>query len=212
LKRFSSEFIDYLGGLHFTGDVYAVAEGTVVFANEPILEVIASLPEAQIVETFVINQIHLQSWAASKAARAVTAARGRSVVDYGLRRIHGADAGLKAARAFYIAGVDATSNVLAGEIYGIPVSGTMAHSFVQAHNSEYEAFREFVETFPDGTLLVDTYDTLQGVRNVIRLSHELGSAFRVNAIRLDSGRSHPSRQRIPLPFGSWIRRRKDLRH
>jgi nicotinate phosphoribosyltransferase len=187
LNRFSNDFIDYLGGLHFSGDVHAVAEGTVVFANEPILEVIAPLPEAQIVETFVINQLHLQSLAASKASRVVTAARGRPVIDYGLRRIHGTDAGLKAARAFYIAGVDATSNVLAGEQYGIPVSGTMAHSFVQAYNSEYDAFREFVETFPEGTLLVDTYDTLEGVRNVIRLARELGSAFRVTAIRLDSG-------------------------
>jgi len=187
LKRLSNDFIDYLAGLHFTGDVYAVAEGTVVFADEPLLQVIAPLPEAQIVETFVMNQLHLQSLAASKASRVVTAARGRPAIDYGLRRIHGTDAGLKAARAFYIAGIDATSNVLAGEIYGIPVSGTMAHSFVQAHDSEYEAFRDFVETFPESALLVDTYDTLEGVRKVIRLYRELGSAFRVTAIRLDSG-------------------------
>ena len=187
LKRFSSGFIDSLERLRFTGDVYAVAEGTAVFANEPIVEVIAPLPEAQIVETFVINQIHLQSLAVSKAVRVVTAARGRQVIDYGLRRTHGADAGLKTARAFYIAGIDATSNVLAGEIYGIPVSGTMAHSFVQAHDSEYDAFRHFVQSFPEGTLLVDTYDTLDGVRNVIRLDRELGSAFRVAGIRLDSG-------------------------
>src|SRR6185369_8463033 len=123
------------------------------------------------------NQVHLQSLLASKASRVVKQAGGRLVVDYGLRRIHGADAGLKAARAFYIAGVDATSNVLAGEIYGIPVSGTMAHSFVQAHDSEYEAFRHFIETFPDGTILVDTYDTLNAVRHVIRLAQDLGPAF-----------------------------------
>ena len=187
LNRFSSTFIDYLGSLRFTGDVYAVREGTVVFANEPLLEIVAPLAEAQIIETFVINQIHLQTLAASKAARVVAAAQGRSIVDYGLRRIHGTDAGLKAARAFYIAGVDATSNVLAGEIYGIPVSGTMAHSFIQAHDSEYEAFRHFAETFPDGTMLVDTYNTLDGVRHVIRLARELESAFRVTGIRLDSG-------------------------
>ena len=187
LKRFSSGFIDSLERLRFTGDVHAVPEGTVVFANEPIVEVVAPLPEAQIVETFLINQIHLASLAASKAARVVSAARGRPVVDYGLRRIHGADAGLKTARAFYIAGVDATSNVLAGEIYGIPVSGTMAHSFVQAHDSEYEAFRHFAQSFPEGTLLVDTYDTLGGVRNVIRLAGELGPDFRIRGIRLDSG-------------------------
>jgi nicotinate phosphoribosyltransferase len=188
LNRFSGRFIDSLGRLHFTGDVYAVPEGTVVFANEPIVEIVAPLPEAQIVETFLINQIHLQSLAASKAARVVTAARGRAVIDYGLRRIHGTDAGLKAARAFYIAGIDGTSNVLAGEVYSIPLSGTMAHSFVQAHDSEYEAFRHFLESFPDGTLLVDTYDTLDGVRNVIRLAaSNLGSDFHATAIRLDSG-------------------------
>jgi len=153
VKRFSEAFLQSLVSFRFTGDVYAVREGTAVFANEPLIEVIAPLPEAQIVETFILNQVHLQSLLASKASRVVKQAGGRLVVDYGLRRIHGADAGLKGARAFYIAGVDATSNVLAGEIYGIPVSGTMAHSFVQAHDSEYEAFRHFIETFPDGTLL-----------------------------------------------------------
>jgi nicotinate phosphoribosyltransferase len=187
LNRFSDAFLQSLGSLRFTGDVYAVREGTVFFANEPIIEVIAPLPEAQIVETFIINQVHMQSLLATKAARVVTQAGGRLIVDYGLRRIHGADAGLKAARAFYIAGVDATSNVLAGEVYGIPVSGTMAHSFVQAHDSEYDAFRHFVETFPNGTVLVDTYDTLAGVRHVIRLARELGPAFHVTGIRLDSG-------------------------
>jgi nicotinate phosphoribosyltransferase len=134
-----------------------------------------------------MNQIHLQTLAASKAARIVTAAQGRTVIDYGLRRIHGTDAGLKSARAFYIAGIDGTSNVLAGETYGIPVSGTMGHSYVQAHDSEYDAFRHFVKSFPESTLLVDTYDTLDGVRNVIRLAREYGADFRVRAIRLDSG-------------------------
>jgi nicotinate phosphoribosyltransferase len=187
LKRFSDPFLEHLARLHFTGDMHAVPEGTVVYGDEPILQIVAPLAEAQIVETFVMNQIHLQSMAASKAARVVNAARGRTVIDYGLRRIHGTDAGLKSARAFYIAGIQGTSNMLAGHVYGIPVSGTMAHSYVQAHDSEYEAFRHFVETFPDGTLLVDTYDTLEGVRKVIRLAAELGSEFRVNGIRLDSG-------------------------
>jgi nicotinate phosphoribosyltransferase len=185
--RFSRQFIDYLADLRFTGDVYAAPEGAVVFANEPLLEIVAPIAEAQIVETFVMNQIHVASVAASKAARVVSAARGRTVVDYGLRRTHGADAGLKTARAFYIAGIDATSNVLAGSIYGIPISGTMAHSYVQAHDSEYDAYKNFLQSSPTSTLLVDTYDTLEGVRHVIRLARELGPGFRAGGIRLDSG-------------------------
>jgi nicotinate phosphoribosyltransferase len=185
--RFSRQFIDYLANLRFTGDVYAAPEGAVVFSNEPVLEIVAPIAEAQIIETFVLNQVHLATVAASKAARVVAAARGRTVVDYGLRRTHGADAGVKAARSFYIAGVDATSNVLAGAIYGIPISGTMAHSYIQAHDSEYEAYKHFLQSTPTATLLVDTYDTLEGVRQVIRLAHELGTAFRAAGIRLDSG-------------------------
>jgi nicotinate phosphoribosyltransferase len=187
LNRFSDAFLQHLSALRFTGDVYAVPEGTIVFGDEPILQVAAPLPQAQIIETFLINQIHLQSMAASKAARVVSAAQGRPVIDYGLRRIHGTDAGLKSARAFYIAGVDGTSNTLAGKLYGIPVSGTMAHSFVQAHDTEYDAFRHFVEDFPEGTLLVDTYNTIEGVEKVVRLARELGSDFKVRAVRLDSG-------------------------
>jgi nicotinate phosphoribosyltransferase len=187
LGRFTPSFLEYLERLRFTGDVRAVPEGTPVFGGEPILEVAAPLPEAQLVETFIMNQVHFQTLAASKASRVVTAAAGRAVVDFGLRRMHGTDAGMKAARAFHVAGVEATSNVLAGGVYGIPVSGTMAHSYVQAHAGEYEAFRAFVASQPDTVLLVDTYDTLQGVRNVIRLAHELGADFRVRAVRLDSG-------------------------
>ncbi len=187
LGKFSREFLDYLADFRFTGDVYAVPEGTVVFANEPVLEVIAPLPEAQLVETFLLNQVHYQTVVASKAARVVSAAGGRTVVDFGLRRYHGIDAGLKAARAAYIAGVDATSNVLAGMFYGIPVTGTMAHSYVLAHDSEIDAFRRFTECYPDTVLLVDTYDTLEGVRRVAELSTRLGNDFRVRAIRLDSG-------------------------
>jgi len=184
---FEPLFVDWLADLRFTGDVWAVPEGTPVFAGEPILEVEAPLPEAQLVETFVLNQIHLQTVLASKAARVTAAAGGRPVVDFGLRRMQGADAGLKSARAFYIAGVDATSNVLAGYVYGIPVRGTMAHSYVQAHEDELAAFRAFVRSFPDSTLVVDTYDTVEGVRNVVRLSRELGDGFRVGGVRLDSG-------------------------
>jgi nicotinate phosphoribosyltransferase len=186
-REFSPDFVDWLADLRFTGQVRAVPEGTPLFAGEPILEVRAPLPEAQLIETFVMNQVHLQTLIASKAARVILAARGRRVVEFGLRRIHGTDAGLKAARAAYIAGAAATSNVLAGRIYGIPVTGTMAHSYVQAHDSEIGAFRAFAELYGDTVLLVDTYDTVNGVRNVVRLARELGSAFRVRAVRLDSG-------------------------
>ncbi|HSR50766.1 MAG TPA: nicotinate phosphoribosyltransferase [Acidobacteriota bacterium] len=187
LSTFSSSFLDDLRGFRFTGDVYAVAEGTPVFADQPILEVEAPIAQAQLVETFVMNQIHFQTLMASKAARVVQAARGRSVVDFGTRRMHGTDAALKAARAFYIAGVDATSNVAAGRRLGIPVSGTMAHSYVQAHEDEYESFKAFCRVHPHTILLVDTYDTLEGVRHVVRLAEELGEDFDVRAIRLDSG-------------------------
>ena len=134
-----------------------------------------------------MNQIHLQTVLASKAARVVAAARGRPVVDFGLRRMHGTDAGMKAARAFHVAGVAATSNVLAGRVYGMPVAGTMAHSYVQAHDVESDAFRAFAELYPGTTLLVDTYDTLEAVRKVVRLAGEMGDAFTARAIRLDSG-------------------------
>jgi len=185
--KFSAAFLDYLADFRFTGDVHALPDGTPVFPQEPLLEVTAPAPEAQIVETWVMNQMHVQSVLATKAARIVHSANGRPVLDFGLRRIHGADNGLKAARAFHVAGVAATSNVLAGRVYDIPISGTMAHSYVQAHDSEMDAFRKFVSEFPDTVLLIDTYDTKQGVKNVVRLAEELGDDFRVSGIRLDSG-------------------------
>jgi nicotinate phosphoribosyltransferase len=187
LGRFSDRFLRHLKELRFTGDVYAVPEGTPVFAAEPIVEISAPIAEAQLVETIVMNQIHLQTLLASKAARVVTAAQGREVIDFGLRRMHGIDAGLKAARAFHIAGVDATSNVAAGQAYGLRVSGTLAHSYIQAHDSEYDAFRAFARVYPDTVLLVDTYDTLAGVRKVVQLASDFGSDFRISAVRLDSG-------------------------
>jgi nicotinate phosphoribosyltransferase len=187
LPQFSPRFLDYLKRFRFSGDVYAVAEGTPIFPHEPMLEIVAPIGEAQFVETFVINQIQLQTMLASKAARVVDAAQGRRVVDFGLRRIHGIDAGIKAARAFHIAGVEATSNVAAGQRYGLEVAGTMAHSYVQSHDDEYQAFRAFVRVYPDTVLLVDTYDTLAAVNKVVTLAAELGSEFRVSAIRLDSG-------------------------
>jgi nicotinate phosphoribosyltransferase len=134
-----------------------------------------------------MNQVHLHTLLASAGARVVAAARGKTVVDFAARRIHGTDAAVKAARAFYIAGVDATSNVLAGRRHGIPLAGTMAHSFIQAFESEYDAFKAFAHVWPQTVLLVDTYDSLEGVNKVIRLAQELGQDFRVSAIRLDSG-------------------------
>ena len=187
LGRFSGRFLRYLERWRFTGDVHAVPEGTPVFASEPILEVAAPIGEAQLVETLVMNQVHLQTMLASKAARVIEAAAGRQVVDFGLRRMHGTDAGLKSARAFHLAGVEATSNVAAGQAYGIPVAGTMAHSYVQAHDDEYAAFRAFALLYPDTVLLVDTYDTLAGVEKVVALARELGDRFHVGALRLDSG-------------------------
>ncbi|MEE8524271.1 MAG: nicotinate phosphoribosyltransferase [Thermoanaerobaculia bacterium] len=187
LDIFSRAFVDWLADFRFTGAVYAVPEGTPVFPDEPILEVVAPLPEAQLIETFVMNQIHHQTVIASKGARVVTAAAGRAVVDFGLRRMHGTDAGVKAARALHVAGAVATSNVLAGKIYGLPVTGTMAHSYVQAHDDEMSAFRAFAEIYPETVLLVDTYDTLAGIDKVVALAKELGESFRVRAIRLDSG-------------------------
>jgi nicotinate phosphoribosyltransferase len=185
--EFGREFVDWLAGCRFAGEVRALPEGTPFFANEPILEVRAPLAEAQLVETFIMNQIQLQTLLASKAARVVRAAAGRPVLDFGLRRMHGTDAGLKAARAFHIAGVAGTSNVLAGRIYGVPIGGTMAHSYIQAHESELASFRAFAALYPRTTLLVDTYDTIEGVRNVVRLAAELGDDFAVRAVRLDSG-------------------------
>ncbi|KFI23189.1 nicotinate phosphoribosyltransferase [Nitrosococcus oceani] len=184
---FSQQFLRQLQDFNFTGDVFAVPEGTLVFENEPVVQVIAPLPEAQLVETYLLNQIHLQSVLATKAARVVSAARGHKVVDFGSRRAHGTDAALKVARTSYLAGANATSNVFAGRAYDIPVVGTMAHSFIQAHPSEYAALRAFIQEFPDTTLLVDTYDTLAGVRKVIALAEVLGQDFKVEAVRLDSG-------------------------
>ena len=185
--EFGDEFLKRLASLRFNGDVYAVPEGTIVFPNEPLLQVIAPIIEAQLIETFVLNQVHFQSIAATKAARVVAAAQGRAVIDFGSRRSHGTDAALKVARATYLAGGNGTSNVLAGKIYGVPVFGTMAHSYIQAHDEEFASFESFAALYPETTLLVDTYDTLEGVRKIIELSHKLGNRFRVRALRLDSG-------------------------
>ena len=200
LGIFSAEFLDYLRGFRFSGSVDAMPEGTPFFANEPLLTVHAPLPEAQLVETRLLNLVQLPTAVASKAARVVAAADGRSVIDFGLRHAHGADASLAASRAAYIAGVGATSNVAAGQAFGIPVAGTMAHSFVQAHDSEREAFAHFAATFPGATLLVDTYDTEAGVARVIELVREAGCETAPAAVRLDSGdlAAHARRTRRQL--------------
>ncbi len=187
LGLFSAPFLERLAGFRFTGTVEAAPEGTVLFAEEPILQVTAPVLEAQVVETLVLNQVHFETVVASKGARVVVAAGGKSSVEFGSRRAHGFDAGVRAARALFVAGFDGTSNLQAGERYGIPVVGTMAHSYIQAHGDEMAAFRDFVSVFPETVLLVDTYDTLAGVENTIRLARELGNSFRVRGIRLDSG-------------------------
>lgn len=175
--------------LRFTGTLRAVPDGTVVFPHEPLLEVTAPLIEAQLVETLLLNTIHYDVLVAAKASRCVSAARGRRLVEFGARRAHGRDAGDRAARASYLAGFDSTSNVLAGLRHGIPVTGTMAHSFVQCFAHEEDAFRAFARAHPDGaTLVIDTYDTLVGARRAAAVATELGQAGgRLAGVRLDSG-------------------------
>jgi nicotinate phosphoribosyltransferase len=187
--RFSRDFADHLEKLRFTGDVHAMREGTVFFAGEPILRVTAPLPEAQLVETRLINILNFSSLVASKAARCVLAAPGKLLVDFGLRRAHGAEAGLMAARAAYLAGFAGSSNVLAETRYGIPSFGTMAHSFIEAHDSEEGAFEHFARSHPRNvTLLIDTYDTEEGARKVVRIAPRLKDlGITIRAVRLDSG-------------------------
>jgi len=189
LGRFEASFLDFLADLRFTGSVRAVPEGTVVFGDEPLLEVTAPLIEAQIVETAVMNLCHLQTLLASKAARCVIAAGGRTVVDFGLRRTHGLDAGMKAARCAYIAGAAMSSNVLAGLAHGIPPTGTMAHSYVEAFPQEIEAFRAFARAFPGATtLLIDTYDTVTAAKKAVIVAREMRARGEALAgVRLDSG-------------------------
>lgn len=189
LGGFDRAFLDFLGDLRFTGTMRAVPEGTVLFAGEPLLEVTAPIVEAQLVETAVLNFCHLQTVLASKAVRSVLAAAGRPVVDFGLRRTHGIDAGLKAARAAWIAGAAMTSNVLAGLWYGIPPTGTMAHSYVTAFPSEIDAFRAFARAFPGRTtLLIDTYDTVVAAAKAVTVAREMEArGERLGGVRLDSG-------------------------
>jgi len=186
---FRGDFLVYLSGLRFSGDIHGIPEGTVFFENEPILEVEAPLIEAQLVETYLINTIGFQTLIASKAARCVKAAAGRPLIDFSLRRTQGQDAGIKTARSAYLAGFAATSNVLAGKVHGIPISGTMAHSYVTAFDSEKEAFSAYAATFPKNAIfLIDTYDTLDGARHAAAVATEMkkrGDAL--IGVRLDSG-------------------------
>jgi len=186
---FDARFIDRLAKLRFTGDVDAMPEGTPFFGDEPILRVVAPLPQAQLVETRLVALLHFSSLIASKAARCVLAAPGKLLVDFGLRRAHGAEAGLLAARAAYLAGFGGSATVLAGKRFGIPLYGTMAHSYVQAHDDESTALSDFARGHPDNTtLLIDTYDTEAGARKVVELAQRLQrEGIDIKAVRIDSG-------------------------
>jgi len=188
-KLFSADFLKYLSRFKFRGGIWAMPEGTVFFANEPIVRVTAPIIEAQLTESFMLNTIGLQTMIASKASRVVSAVRGRGVYDFSLRRTHGSDAGIKVARSSYIAGFDGTSCVLAGKLYRIPIVGTMAHSFVMSFKKEIDSFLAYGTTFPDRTtLLVDTYDTKRGIENAISIGLYLKEKkHRLQGIRLDSG-------------------------
>ena len=186
---FKPAFLDYLAKLRFSGDVHAMAEGTPFFANQPILRITAPLPQAQLVESRLINLLHFQTLIASKAARIVQVAAGKRLVDFGLRRAHGAEAGVYAARASYLAGFSATATLLAGAQFGIPLAGTMAHSFVQAHRDEVAAFEHFAHSLPQAAvLLIDTYDTEAAAQKVVELAPRLAEeGIRIQGVRIDSG-------------------------
>ncbi|GGO87154.1 nicotinate phosphoribosyltransferase [Marinobacterium nitratireducens] len=195
---FGRNLIDYLANFRFTGSVHALPEGTLFFGNEPLVRITAPLPQAQLIETRLINLLQLPVMIASKAARCRMAAGDALLVDFGLRRAHGAEAGLHAARAAYIGGFDGTSNVLAGQRFGVPLFGTMAHAFVQAHDDEMSAFRSFANSQPDNlVLLIDTYDTDRGARRVAKLADELASrGVRIKAVRIDSGELGDEARRV----------------
>jgi nicotinate phosphoribosyltransferase len=202
---FDARFVGWLGALRFTGDVDAMPEGTPFFPDEPILRVAAPLPQAQLVETRLVALMHFSSLIASKAARCVLAAPGKLLVDFGLRRAHGAESGLLAARAAYLAGFDGTATVLAGKRFGIPLYGTMAHSYVQAHDDESAALADFARCHPDNTtLLIDTYDTEAGARKVVELAPRLKrEGIDIRAVRIDSGdlAAHARKVRAILDAG-----------
>jgi len=188
-KGLKEDFLGFLKSFKFTGDVWSVPEGTIVFPDEPLIRVTAPIIEAQLVETFILNTINLQTMITTKASRVILAAQGKPVIEFGLRRTQGTDAGMKAARCSYIAGASGTSNVLAGMKYGIPLFGTMAHSYVMFFDHEIDAFRTFAKTFPENsTLLIDTYDDLKGAENAATVALELQKkGQKLSGVRLDSG-------------------------
>ncbi|MGN6460665.1 MAG: nicotinate phosphoribosyltransferase [Pseudolabrys sp.] len=187
--RFRPNLIDFLATYRFTGDVHAIPEGTAVFGEEPMLRVTAPLPQAQLLESRLVNILHYQTVVASKGARMVLAAPGKLLLDFGMRSAHGAEAGLLAARASYIAGFAGTATVLAGMQFGIPIAGTMAHSYILAHDDEAQAFEDYARVRPDNvTLLIDSYDTLAGARKVVTLARKLAAdGIVVRGVRIDSG-------------------------
>ncbi|PVY75785.1 nicotinate phosphoribosyltransferase [Tamilnaduibacter salinus] len=186
LERFQPWFLDWLARFRFSGTIHALAEGTPVFPQEPILEIEGPIAEAQLLESLVMNYIHLETVMASKALRLKQTAAGRPVIDFGMRRMHGLDAAWRGVRAFRLAGLDGTSHVQAGLDFNMPVRGTMAHSFVQAHDDEMAAFRAYAHLYPGTTLLVDTYDTERAVADLIRWMTACPDVD-IGAIRLDSG-------------------------
>ena len=197
-QGFKEDFLEYLRGFKFTGEVWALPEGTIAFPNEPLIRITAPIIEAQLVETFLLNSINLQTMIATKASRVVEASKGKAVIEFGLRREPGIDAGMKVARSSYIAGCQGTSNVLAGMAYGIPVFGTMAHSFIMSYPKEIDAFRAFAKTFPDkSTLLIDTYDDIAGTEKAVIVAKELqAKGIRLGGVRLDSGDLAESSKKI----------------
>jgi len=188
-QGFKEDFLNYLRDLKFSGEVWAVPEGTIVFPNEPLIRVTAPIIEAQLIESFLLNTVNVQTMIATKASRVVNAAQGRSIIEFGLRRTQGADAGMKAARCSYISGCNGTSNVLAGMKHGIPIFGTMAHSFVMFFDKEIEAFRAFAKTFPKTSLLlIDTFDDVAGAEKAAIVAKELEKkGHRLRGVRIDSG-------------------------
>jgi len=184
--KFKEDFLKYLENFRFTGNLYSVDEGQIVFADEPIVQVEAPILQAQIIETFLVNTLQISILVGTKALRCYSVAKDKMLIEFGMRRAHGVDAGIIAARSSYIGGFAGTSNVVAGKMFGIPIYGTMAHSFVMAHEKEEEAFWNFASVYPENTIfLIDTYDTVEGVKNAIKVAKKKG--VKIKGVRIDSG-------------------------